>query len=473
MIEQQKLAKYASDPATFRADLIVDGGNGLARLGEIIEPWQAADFAATDPGWMHCTGRPQPGARQRAYLERPRGHSKTSDLAVMVAWVLAFSPRILRGFAAAADRDQARLIRDAMAKLIRVNPWLSEILDVQNYIIRNVAAGHPGQDSQLEILSGDVGSSYGLLPDFIVADEITHWSAGGEALWHSLISSAAKRPSCMVAVISNAGTGKGDSWQWSLRESARTSPDWHFSRLDGPHASWITEQILNEQQRILPGSVYKRLWLNEWVSGGDALDGADVEACITQDAPQLHAQAGFGYVAGLDLGVKRDHSALVVVGADHKTQRLRLAHCQSWRPPPGGEIDLDEVRMAVQDAHQRFRLRSVLFDPHQAALMAQQLNKTSVPMREFSMAGRTQVLMASTLLEVFRSRRIDLYREPELTRDILRLNIEPRSYGFKLEAGRNGAGHADRAIALAIALTGAVELGNLLPVDLAKWLQVM
>lgn len=231
---------------------------------------------------------------------------------------------------------------------------------------------------------------------------------------------------------------------------------------------------MEEQRGFLPPKVYARLWENQWCSGGDALDADDIEACIVADGPQFKADFGLDYVAGLDLGIKRDHSALVILGVDRKTQRIRLAQCQSWRPPKRGEVDLEDVQRAVTAAHRNFRLRSVLYDPHQAQLMAQQLRKLAVPMTEFNMSGKNQVTMACTLLEVFRSRRIDLYRDSELVRDILRLNIEPRSYGFKLESGRSGSsGHADRAIALAICLTGAVELASRPQIDLNAWLRVI
>ena len=121
-----------------------------------------------------------------------------------------------------------------------------------------------------------MGSSYGLLVDFIICDELVHWSGDG-SLWHSIISTAAKRSNCLLVVISNAGFA--DSWQWDVRESARTDPAWLFSRLDGPQASWITPARLEEQRRMLPPMAFARLWLNQWSSGGgDALQEADVRS---------------------------------------------------------------------------------------------------------------------------------------------------------------------------------------------------
>src|SRR4029079_7334903 len=111
-----------------------------------------------------------------------------------------------------------------------------------------------------------------------ICDELVHWEGDG-SLWHSLISSAAKRSNCLLVVITNAGFI--DSWQWEVREAARTDEAWTFSRLDGPQASWMTPARLAEQRRMLPAIAYLRLWENQWSSGGgDALTEADIKAAF-------------------------------------------------------------------------------------------------------------------------------------------------------------------------------------------------
>ncbi|RMF24678.1 MAG: hypothetical protein D6760_02805 [Deltaproteobacteria bacterium] len=190
--EMSSLRKFASDPAAFRDALRIDADGRAVAFGEIIEPWQQADFAALDPAWQAVAGRAdiEPPHR-RAWLERPRGHAKTSDLAVMAVWAVAFAPRPLAGVAAAADRDQARLLRDAIARLARLNDWLAATLDVQAYRVVNSRTG-----STLEILSSDAPTSYGLTPDFVVADELVHWQS--RDLWDSILSASAKRKHCVL-----------------------------------------------------------------------------------------------------------------------------------------------------------------------------------------------------------------------------------------------------------------------------------
>ena len=66
----------------------------------------------------------------------------------MASWALFASRRQLFGVAAAGDQDQARLLRDAVRRLVDCNPWLRTILDVQANRIVNSRTG-----SALQIIS--------------------------------------------------------------------------------------------------------------------------------------------------------------------------------------------------------------------------------------------------------------------------------------------------------------------------------
>ncbi len=147
--------------------------------------------------------------------------------------------------------------------------------------------------------------------DALLIDEITHWPANAEGLWHSLISTAAKKETTFLCIIANSGWA--ESWQWNVREAARTDPDWYFSRLNGP-PPWITPKRLEEQRRMLPPLAFARLWLNEFsASGGDALTPADVHAAFSEAEPMTGGEPGFIFIGGLDLGLVRDFSAFVIL----------------------------------------------------------------------------------------------------------------------------------------------------------------
>ncbi len=469
MIDNKTFARYSKSPALFRSELIVDVDGSARRFGLVQDDWQKTDFAALDPALLRCAGRSKKPAQMRAYLERGRGHSKTTDLGTTAAWALAFATRPLRGYGYAADRDQSRLLLDAMQRLLRLNPWLGRILKVEANKIVNIAPGHPGCGSSLEIAASDVGSSYGILPDFVILDEITHWEENASALWESVISSAAKRSDCLLVCIANAGFV--DSWQWNVREVVRVDSSWYFSRLEGPQASWLTPDRLAEQERLLPPVAFARLWGNQWsTGGGDALTEADINAAFKPELQYLpHKAEGWEFVAGLDLGVTRDWSAACILGIRKRNRwdetkeghgRIRLAHTKVWKPARGKKINLQAVEDELRVMHIGYDLKAVNYDPWQATHMSQRLALLRLPMVEVPPTGSNLQRQATTLIEAFNDRRVDLYENDDLRRDLKRLRVEERSYGFRLVSPRDSSGHGDLGAAFSLALLAASEIAG-------------
>jgi hypothetical protein len=458
----QKAEAMTMDGQTFRDRLLIECEGQLRPMSTVLEDWQRDDFEALDPGWEMVAGLRDNAPYLRAYLERPRGHSKTTDIAVMVLFILFASPKMVSGVAAAGDQKQAALVRDTIAKLSAANDWLYDVIDVQNYRVRNRRTG-----STLDVLSSDASTSYGISPDFVIVDELTHWKK--QDLWDSLFSASAKRSRCMLVVISNAGTGQGLSWQWNIREACRTSELWYFSRVDGPQASWIDAKWLGEQRSMLPSNAYQRLWLNKWVrDSGEGLEWSDVEAACTLDGPQSPVE-GLHYIASLDIGLRNDHSALAVLGIYIARQRFSLVHLKWWSPEQyGGQIRLSDVRDYCIQLHSQYRFLGFVYDAYQAvqivedlsqhaAALASRTNAPPLALLEFHFNTEGMSRMAECLLQVFRNRQLDIYREPALLDDLMRLQIEERPIGYKLTARRDEKGHADRAIALAMTLPSAID----------------
>jgi hypothetical protein len=185
-------------------------------LRDHLEAWQLRDLEALDAAWLRLSGRSPPTLSgptvRRAWIERPRGHSKTTDMAVQLTWVLKHARSRVQGLAAAADREQGALILRAANDLIASNPELCGDLKSLRDSLVNVKTG-----SRLDVLSSDVASSYGQLPDFVICDELCHWERPD--LWYSLLSSAAKKPDCVLAVLTNAGVGHGSMPQpWTSND---------------------------------------------------------------------------------------------------------------------------------------------------------------------------------------------------------------------------------------------------------------
>lgn len=446
-----------SDPEYFRRLIQIDCDGESRSFASVIDPWQLADFEAMDPAWRRVAGHGPEIQAKYSWQGRPRGHSKTTDIAVMVSYALFASKKRIDGVVGAGSKYQAGFVRDGIDRLCRLNPWLSEVIQVQNFRIVNRITG-----STLQILAADEGTNYGALVDFIICDELTHWKNRG--LWDALFSAAAKKPNCLVVVITNAGNNMGDGWQWTARENARESFEsggvWHFNELDGPQASWIDDAMLAHQRVSLPPSQYARLWNNQWTRGGsDMFDMSLVDASINLGGKTRHERHDWApFIGGLDLGINHDHTGFVVMGIDVDAGRLKLADAVAWRPADfGGTIDLEFVEDQILKAQSRYGLMGVYYDPHQAVYLAQRLEAQGVNMVPVPFTPKCCNLMAERMLHSFRAGIVDIYHDDTLIRDLGKLSIVEKSYGVKLEAPRDEDGHCDVATAFMIANGIGVE----------------
>ena len=470
MLSADKYHLYASDPAAFRADLVIDRGGKPARLGDCLDPWQDRDFRALDPAWLCCVGRgsANPDTPRGGWLERPRGHSKSSDIATMSVWALAFAPRIVRGFAAAGDRDQAKILRDAIQTLVRLNPLLEKLIDVQNYVVKNIGDRHAGRGSELQILSSDVATSFGLLGDFFICDEPSHWSDAAEQFWVSLLSAAAKRPNALLIAILNAGWRT--HWTHRVREAIRSSARWYFSHLEGCVASWINKADLAEQERLLPPSQFDRLWRNIWQDqAGDSLPSDAIAAAVCRSGPVERPIPGCQHVLTLDLGWKRDAAGLLCVAIDAVFGKLILVNRRRWNPRQiaNREVCFAEILTTIRDWRRQYGATTIVADQWQAAAALQTLTSEGMVCFALPATSASKQAEAKSLLEALENRTLQLY-QCGLVDDLRKATVTERPGslgGLRIELAHDETGHGDELAALlcglpSLLLTMREQLGN-------------
>jgi hypothetical protein len=426
------------------------------RFGRCMTDFQRETFELLAPAMVAVRGGEKAVGPRRFWIERTKGASKDSDLALCLLWQLAFSERPIYLQVGAADKDQAAIIRHRMEDWLYYNPWLRGYVDVQRYSAVNVQT----QYAKLDIIAADVAGSHGETPDMLVVNELSHVTK-----WEfveNLLDNADKVPHGIVVIATNAGFKGTKAEVW--RDNALVNKRKWAIRLWQRPAPWIDPGDVADAKKRNSPSRYMRLWYGKWASGkGDALNEDDIDYCLGRHkGPLERPQRGWTYVAGLDLGVSHDHSGLVVVGVDRAGQRIRLAWMRAWEP--GGkahEVDLTDVEATVARVTGLFRLQWVGYDPYEARLMAQRLKAGNVPMREFTFSsGKNINDMAAAMVQVVTSRVLEAYDDEEgrLRRDFGKMNIVERSYGYKLEAVSDEHGHADVGTALAICLPRAVGM---------------
>jgi hypothetical protein len=451
-----RFVRYAGDFVAFAADLHVPLGAASGRLGDHWAEFQRTDFAAMAPSLLALARGKVPKLR-RFWIERTKGGSKDSDVAVANLWLQAFAPRSIRIQVGAFDQQQASEIRDIIRAILAIdaplNRLLAGVVEVQKYSVVAHANTAGRSESVCEILTTDAYGSHGARPDVVIANELTHVQS--EAFMQTLLDNADKIPHALVIIATNSG--EVGSWQEKWRDIARDSDRWRVSVLNEP-APWVSADDLAESQRRNPPHRFARLWRGVWSSGeGDGLNPADIAACTTLQGPQ-HWRSDRIYLAGLDLGINRDHSALCILAADPRRGMVELAALWSWNPAdyPDHKVDLIEIRHVVSRAHDMYQFVGCKYDFWQAEYMAQELRADGVPMSETKMPAEDLNLIVRSLLDAFSSRRIALYPHEDLQRDLLRIRIKETLRGFKLDAVRDDAGHADRAMALAFCLPAAM-----------------
>jgi hypothetical protein len=457
------LAKLRSDPAVFRAIAPVEIDGEIRRYGDVQDDWQRRDHEAMDDAWRLVAGQKVTPKYQRAFLERPRGHDKTTGLALNILWVLWASPRKIVGAGFAADKEQAQLLRNAIDRFLRLMPWLGDVIECNKFEVVNKETG-----SIFTIASADVATSWGLLLDFAACDETTHWS--NRELWDSVLSTIAKKKNALLISISNAFYK--DSWAFQLRESVRNDSDWYFSRLEGVRASWISPKIISEQKRLLPAQTFDRLWNNNWqASNASGLNQSDVEACCVLRGPSPRRLDRIA-IATLDIGVKRDFTGLSVLHVKPAGRSIEVANCWQWRPQDnGGRVDLTNVRETIIAAHDIYKFGVLITDPSQGYLLLDDLANAGIVGIPFAYTSESCDAMTTALTECLQFGILKYYPHPGLKRDFEKMKVVERVVNGhikqRLDAPRDlDSGHCDLLQAIAHALPACLEIAvNGLPVS--------
>lgn len=406
--------------------------------GDAAYPWQIADVRAILAGepLLH-------------FISRPRGASKTSDLAaVVVAFLLELLPPGARGFGFAADRDQARLLIEAVAGFVVRTPGLAEVLRVQQLKVTNIDTG-----AEFEAQAADAASAHGLRAHLLIADELAQWPSTGNArgVWEAVVSTAPKVAGARLVCLTTAGSP--DHWSFRVIETARSDEDWRVAELPGP-VPWLDPAALQAQQALLSESAFARLHLNQWTEIDDVTLGREVVQACRRDDGALPPVQGRYYVHGVDLSMTSDYT---VVATAHLEQRgqdsvVVVDRLRTWKPSRARPIDQEEVESYIVATARRYRGR-VVMDPFQAAYLQKRLRTQGVAAKDAEMTAAGNNKRAIVLHRLLKDARLDIPGDdPELVDELGALAFRENSPGiYKLDMARGGLGHHDRSTAISIA----------------------
>jgi len=398
----------------------------------------------------------QTGLRQyrTVLLMMPRKNGKTELCAALAIDGLLFDGEIGgEVYSAAADKDQAALVFNVAAQMIRNDAELSEaceIVDSQKRIV------HRKSGSFYRAISAEAYSKHGFNASRVIYDELH--AAASRDLWDVLASSTGARAQPLVIAISTAGYDRHSILYELYAHGKRILQDPTIDPSFLPiiweadaDADWTSEKVWKAanpalgdfrsfeeiraaavRAREIPAqeNVFRRLYLNQWTEQAERwLSLASWDAC--QSAPP-HELAGRPCYVGMDLSSTQDLTALVAVFPDAggsfdvlahffapaDTIRTRSARDRvpylEWSKAgyltatPGNVVDYEAVRATLQDWAARFEIREVAYDPWNATDLVTRLQQQDglacVPMRQgfVSLSAPTKALEKAVLSKTLR-----------------------------------------------------------------------
>lgn len=428
---------------------------------------------------IHLKG-PQAGEKlklerwQRRFIRRAYGWKRRDDNTRRYRTVFLFVPRkngksllgaglALYGLfadnemgaevvSAAVDRDQARIIFDVAAEIVRRNPRLSRLCKVYS---RTIVVHHTA--SKYSVLSADVENKHGQNPSTVIFDEL-HTQPDGK-LVEVLKTGMQARSQPLQIYFTTAGhdvnsicyeyydrakrimsredsefdptflpviyeATKDDDWK-DPKTWAKANPNFGVSVIPNNYRIAFQEALANRREE----NSFKRLYLNIWTETEELwLDMDQWDDCAKPTFDPLKYK-GETFVAGLDLSSKIDVTAFVLMHLNAEKELITIPYF--WLPEadirkreekdgvpyrqwaddghliltPGQVVDYDRIRAKINEIGDIFNIKEIGFDPWNAIDLATKLERDGFQTVEIRQ-GYPRLSEPSKELEAFLAERM-------------------------------------------------------------------
>ncbi len=355
-------------------------------------------------------------------LMLPRKNGKTELAAALAVYFLVFDGEMgAEVYSCAADKDQAGLVFNVAAAMIRNNAELRamcEIIDSQKRIVYRATG------SFYRAISAEAYSKHGFNASAVIYDELH--AAPDRELYDVMSTSQSARAQPLMLSISTAGYDR-HSILWELyahakRVSEQPALDPTFLPIifEAPiGADWTDEKVwkaanpalgdfrsleemrtLADRAKQIPAqeNMFRRLYLNQWTEQAERwISMASWRAC--QRPIDWATYDGRPCYVGMDLSTTTDVTALVAVfpeddgtfavlpccfvPAESARQRAHRDHrpYPEWirqgylRATSGTTVDYEAVRAQLHDWRDRYVIRQIGFDPWNATDLVNRLSE--------------------------------------------------------------------------------------------------
>lgn len=416
----------AEKPIEFCESMLVHVKGGPANQPFILSDWQK-DFVRTIFGWKRVKDEYR---RYRAgYLEVPRKNGKSTLAAFLGLYFLGCDgEQGAEIYLAASDRDQASLVYEVMAGMIRKSPYLKKkfrVLDSRKRIL------FPSSNSFISAIAADAASAHGYNSHFICFDELhaqpnrelhdvlsTSTGSRDQPFFLSITTAGHDRYSicrlehdyakkvCDGSVIDHTylpvifAANEEDDWT-SEKTWKKANPNYDISI----NSDYLIKECKKAQEQPSYENTFKRLHLNIWTEQETRwIRMADFNQCVAE-LPDLSGRECW---AGLDLSSTLDLSSIVLAfpvdekvylipyfwipenNAAYKEKLDKVPYRQWAKDPkanltmtPGDVIDYRFIEAKIIELSKQYDIQEIRFDRYNSTEIVQNLMDESINMVQF------------------------------------------------------------------------------------------
>jgi len=374
-------------------------------------------------------------------------------------------------YAAAGDRQQARVVFDEARRQVANSPALNGICKIYRDAIAVPATG-----SVFRVLSSDAKLQQGLNPSTVVFDEL-HVQKDDE-LWDALTLGSGARVDPLIVAITTAGYDLdslcGKLYQFGKRVAGGEEPGkyfgfWWWQATDecdaGNREQWraanpnidvglldIEDMALAHQQTS--DSAFRRYRLNQFVRAQESWLPAGIWESSAR--PDLDLDVNLPLFVGIDMALKHDSVAVVCA---QPQDGVMVTRAKIWYPQETG-LDVAEVEAFLRDLHLKFDVREFAYDPAYFQRSAEQLLDDGLPMVEYPQNRSRMIPACGNAYEMIVNRRVVHDGSPTFVDQVLSAAQRMTDEGWRLSKGKSRR-KIDAAIALVIALDRATIVTRL------------
>lgn len=410
-----------------------------------------------------------------AAMSVARGNGKSTFLAALGTWAV-FDPDPESGtpqvpVVATTLMQAFRAVYGVALEMISASPELSDRAAIFSGI-GTQRVWVPSTGGEMFPIADGVDGLQGLDPSLAICDECGFLSPDS---WNALLLASGKRPRSLVVGIGTPGYDQ-DNALWMLRqrhlggELPRSVRFTEYAADDGcavdDPVQWrkanpaLAAGYLDEDAMFTAlaaarsESDFRIFKLGQWVSGVECWLGDDGRTIWGRLEDPWEFEAGAATWVGVDVGIKRDSTA-VVAGQRRPDGRIH-AKARVWLPTKDEPVDVTDVMAHLRELDRLYDVQAVAYDARFFDVPAKMLDDEGLAMVEMPQTVERMTPAVGQFLEMVKRGDLSHDGDPIFASQVLNGVARHNERGFTLAKAKS-RGRIDAAVACALMVDRAVQ----------------